>query len=64
MTLDQDLEVILIVAIVDHDLGLVQEDMGDVLSLGHIHDPGQDPEVVPPLSQGDKDLHLSLTSDE
>ena len=64
MTPDQDQGAILIVAIVDQDLDLVQEDTGDALVLDHIHDPGQDHEVVHHLFPEDKDLRLFLINDE
>ena len=64
MTPDQDQGAILIAAIVDQDLDLVQEDTEDALVLDHIHDPGQDHEVVHHLFREDKDLHLFLISDE
>ena len=64
MTPDQDQGAILIVAIVDQDLDLVQEDTEDALVLDPIHDPGQDHEVAHHLFREDKDLHLFLTNDE
>lgn len=64
MTPDQDQGAILIVAIVDQDLDPVQEGTEDALVLDHIHDLGQDHEVVHHLFREDKDLHLFLINDE
>ena len=64
MILDQGPEVIHIAAIADLGQDLVQGDMGDILALDLIHDPGQDPEVAHHLSREDRDLPLFLTSEE
>lgn len=64
MTLDQDLGVTHIVAIVDLGLDLVQGDTEDIPALGRIHDPGQDLGVAHHLSREDKALLLFSTNAE